>query len=249
MIHGVLVLLRHGESTANAAQEFTGLLDVGLTSRGRQQATGAARMIVAADLRPDVVVTSPMLRARLTTDLVQAELAAEGVAVVATWRLVERDYGCLTGVSKAQALDQLGPERYFALRRTVDGVPPPATADQVATWDNAFTDPRSGLLVPGSGESLRDVVARVTPSWHLMRARAQRGETVLVVAHGNSLRALCAVIDGLSPTEIEDLNIPSGHPLRYDVYPDGLVGPRGGRYLDVSAAQDAAARIAREGGT
>lgn len=249
MSHGVLILLRHGQSTANAAQEFTGLLDVGLTARGRAQARRAARMIAADGSRPDLVVTSPMVRSTLTADLVRAELGLDDVPVLTTWRLAERDYGALTGVAKSQALEQLGAARYFALRRTVDGVPPPATPDQVAGWGNAFADPGSGLPAAGAGESLRDVIARVTPAWQQLRDAALDGRVVLVVAHGNSLRALCAVLDRLDPQEIEDLNIPSGHPLRYDVDPDGSVRPRGGRYLDASAARDAAARIAREGGT
>jgi 2,3-bisphosphoglycerate-dependent phosphoglycerate mutase len=249
MNHGVLVLLRHGESTANAAQEFTGLLDVGLTPLGCEQARRAAQMLAADGCRPHTVVTSPMLRATLTTNLVLRELSLDDDAVVASWRLAERDYGCLTGIPKAQALARYGPERYISVRRTMDGVPAPATSQQISRWDRAFTDPGSGLPAPGEGESLRDVITRVAPCWHRIRERVLRGETVLVVAHGNSLRALCTVVDDLGPADVEVLNIPPGQPLRYDVGPDGTFTPRGGHYLDAPAAREAAERIAHEGGT
>lgn len=246
---GVLVLLRHGESVHNAAQVFTGLLDVGLTERGREQAADAARLLVADGLRPDVVVTSPMVRTRRTAEVVIDVAGLDGVPVERTWRLAERDYGSLTDVPKAVARERYGPERFITVRRTLDGTPAPASAAQVAAFGPVYREPGSGLPEPGAGESLRDVVGRVRPCWESVRARVRAGERVLVVGHGNSLRALCTLVDGLAPEEVVDLNLPPAQPLRYDVDGTGAFIPRGGRYLDPATAHAHAARIAHEGGT
>lgn len=246
---GTLVLLRHGESTYNATSTFTGLLDVGLTRDGERQVAIAANLLRAEDIHPDLVVNSPMLRASRTTELLLGHLGAQ-VPVETTWRLAERDYGCLTGVPKAEAAARHGEEAFFRWRRTLDGRPPAASAAQRATWVDPAPLADSGPLVAGDGESLHDVVVRVRPLWEEeLRERLADGATVVVVAHGNTLRALCAVIDGLTDREIEDLNIPAGHPLAYDVDHLGRARPRGGRYLDDVAAWHAAARVAAEGGT
>lgn len=248
MVTGTLVLLRHGESEFNAAQVFTGLLDVDLTPRGEEQAREAGRLLRTHDLLPDVVLTSPMQRCARTTDLVRASGGLDGVPVTRSWRLAERDYGNLTGVAKHEAKDLLGTDGYITVRRTLDGAPPPATEEQAASWPDAYTEPGSGLPSPGSSESLRDVIGRVAPLWDDVRELLVDARTVLVVGHGNSLRALCAVIDELSPEEVQHLNLPPGEPLVYRWTPDGLA-PRGGRYLDPDDALAAAARIAHEGGT
>lgn len=249
MSRGVLVLLRHGESVANAAQEFTGLLDVGLTERGVEQARAAARLLVGHGVLPDLVVTSPMLRSVATTEVVVDEAGLGTVPVRRSWRLAERDYGHLTGVAKSRARELYGAHEYVTVRRTLDGRPPAATAEQSAAWAHAFTDPSSGLPTPGAGESLRDVIARVDPQWVELRAAAAAGSTVLVVAHGNSLRALCTLVDRLSPDEVMALNLPPAQPLVYEVTSDGSTRPRGGRYLDPTTALAAATVIAHEGGT
>lgn len=248
MVHGALVLLRHGESVYNAAHVFTGLLDVRLSGRGEEQARAAGSLLRAEGLVPDRIWTSPMRRSTATTDLLRDAAGLDGVPVTATWRLAERDYGSLTGVPKAEARERYGPQGYITVRRTLDGVPSPATPGQAAAWtEQPYTEEGSGLPHPGAGETLRDVVDRVTPVWVEVRELVTTGRTVLVVAHGNSLRALCAVVDDLSAREVQDLNIPPAQPLVYRWTPDGLI-PRGGRYLD-HAAHRAAARIALEGGT
>lgn len=246
---GTLVLLRHGESTYNATSTFTGLLDVGLTRDGERQVAIAANLMRAEGILPDLVINSPMRRAHRTTELLLGHLGVD-VPVETTWRLAERDYGCLTGVSKAEAVARYGEAAFFRWRRTLHGRPPAASAEQRATWVDPPPLTDLGPLVAGAGESLHDVVVRVRPLWEEeLRERLTDGATVAVVAHGNTLRALIAVIDALTDPEIEDLNIPAGHPLTYDVDHLGHARPRGGRYLDDAAAAVAAARVAAEGGT
>lgn len=247
---GTLLLLRHGESIYNATSTFTGLLDVGLSPAGERQLAVAAGLIARAGLRPDLVVSSPMLRARRTTELLTHHLGLGDVPIETTWRLSERDYGCLTGVPKTVAAARHGEENFFVWRRTLHGRPPAASPGQRASWVDPPPLADAGPLRPGMGESLYDVVERVRPLWEeSLRDRLAAGACVFVVAHGNSLRALCAVIDQLTDREIEDLNIPAGHPLVYAVDGSGRVTPRGGRYLDDDAARAAAARVAAEGGT
>lgn len=243
---GRLVLLRHGESVANAAKEFTGRVDVDLTAHGEEQARRAAHLLGEAGLRPDVVLTSPMLRALRTAQAVRAELDLE-VPLTEQWRLVERDYGFLTGMPKAQAREVLGPERFVSLRRTRHGRPEPLEP-QVAAELPLFEARTGGLGPAGRGESLQDVVERVAPCWYEARALVADGAVVLVVAHGNSLRALCAVVDDLTDEEVLHLNLPQAQPLVYALE-DGVPRPRGGRYLDPGTAHAVAAAIAAEGGT
>lgn len=244
---GSLILLRHGESTANAAQEFTGLLDVELTYLGAQQARAAARLLAGADSVPDLVLASPLRRARETAQHVVTELELD-VPTVELWRLEERDYGALTGVGKRRAWEKYGPERFAEWRQTLTGRPPAASPEQIASWHLVSTRPPD-LRAPGAGESVQDVVDRVRPCWENdIQPRLREGHRVLVVAHGTSLRALCAVIDGLDDVELASLNVPPGQPVRYDVGPDGTLHPRGGRLLEAAASGHAAA-IALEGGT
>ena len=244
---GSLVLLRHGESTANAAQEFTGLLDVELTYLGAQQARAAARLLAASDSVPDVVLASPLRRARETAQGVVAELGLD-VSVVELWPLEERDYGALTGVGKRRAWEKYGPERFAEWRQTLTARPPAAGPEQIASWHLVSARPPD-LRPPGAGESLQDVVDRVRPCWeNEIRPRVREGHRVLVVAHGTSLQALCAVVDGLDDVELASLHVPPGQPVRYDVGLDGTLHPRGGRLLEAAASGHAAA-IALEGGT
>lgn len=245
---GTLTLLRHGESTYNAAQVFTGLLDVDLSPRGERQARAAGQLLAERGAIPDVVLSSPLRRARRTADAVVAELGL-AVPLVEDWRLEERDYGVLTGVPKRTVAERYGHDLFFAWRRTLHGRPPAAEPADVATWGLISTRPPE-LPAPGSGESLHDVIERVRPCWEQgIRSRLRTGLCVLVVAHGNSLRALCALIDELDEDELEALNLPAGQPLQYDTTPDGRCEPRGGRYLDPEAARAGAELIAAEGGT
>lgn len=248
MDHAALILLRHGESEFNAAGVFTGLLDVEVTERGREQAAHAARLLAAAGLVPDRTWTSPMRRAAATTEVLAAELGLEPASILRSWRLAERDYGSLTGVPKVEARERFGPEGYITVRRTLEGSPGPATPADRASWPVApYVEPGSGLPTPGAEETLHDVVDRVAPLWPELRAELEAGRRVLVVGHGNSLRALCAVVDSLAPEEVQELNIPPGQPLVY-AWSEGELDPRGGRYLDEGAHAEVE-RIAAEGGT
>ena len=247
--HGTLLLLRHGESVFNASSTFTGLLDVGLTDAGERQVGVAAGLIREAGLRPDLLIRSPMVRAIRTAELLLQELGLDDVPTETTWRLSERDYGCLTGVSKADARARHGRDAFFEWRRTMHGRPPAADAEQIASWIDPAPLADLGPLRAGVGESLADVVERVRPLWQDLRERCARGACIFVVSHGNSLRALCSVMVGLSDAETEHLNIPAGHPLVFHVDADGNASPRDGIYLDHNAAQEAATKVAAEGGT
>lgn len=243
---GTLMLLRHGETTFNAASVFTGLLDAPLAPSGEAQVAVAASLIAAEGLVPDVVSQSTMLRATHTTELLLDHLGHD-VEVRSTWRMVERAYGCLTGISKSEARHRYGEEAFFAWRRTVAGRPPAASHDQVATWVDPAPVPERGPLEAGVGESLADVAIRVLPFWQeAIEPQLVGGRTVFVVAHGNTLRALASVVFGLPDERVEHLNIPAGHPLLVPVDAGRLGQPR---YLDPDAAATAAAAVAAEGGT
>lgn len=252
-MRSTLVILRHGESTFNAAKVFTGLLDADVTPAGLTQIETAAQLIAGAGLLPDRIITSPMLRAVRTTErlletLRQAHPDLDPPLDV-TWRLVERDYGQLTGLAKSECRTRFGEEAFFTWRRTLHGRPPAALPHQVAAWTDPPPVADCGPLVPGAGESLADVIERVRPFWyeHLLPLLAHP-TCLIVVAHGNSLRALAAVIDKLTPPEVEDLNIPAGHPLVYELHGEDA-SPKGGRYLDHGRAAAAALLVAAEGGT
>jgi len=260
---GTLVLLRHGESTANAEGLFTGILDAPLSDQGAAEARSAAALLASASLHPDVVFTSALQRARRTAEILVEELRPRPAAPLADWRLNERNYGALTGRSKADVRTEFGEAQFLAWRRSVNTAPPPLA-------DEAFAAARDSLLFRGlpaealtRTEALSQVMARVG-RFHDERVLPllRLGETVLVVAHGNSLRAYCALLDGLDDHAIHRLNLPTGHPLVYrftdtDVArkpaPTG-VHPRqplsaGGHYLDSAAALPAAARLTADGGT
>jgi 2,3-bisphosphoglycerate-dependent phosphoglycerate mutase len=229
-----LVLLRHGESEWNAQNLFTGWVDVGLTPRGVDQARQSARLLVAAGLVPSVVHTSVLTRAVRTASIVLEELGPPNPPVRRDWRLNERCYGALQGMDRRAARERFGDELYTLWRRSYDGRPPPLDAGDDPTH------PRT--------ESLADVVARLLPYWRdAIVPDLRAGGPVLVVAHGNSLRALVAHLDVLSPAEVLDLNIPTGMPLRYDLDDDLRPLLRGGRYLEPDAAAAAAAAVAAEG--
>lgn len=242
---GVLVLLRHGESTANAAGIFTGALDVPLTARGVAEARRAGALLKDAELPIGTVLCSAMQRARETADIVAAALPGP-LAVLEDWRLNERNYGALTGRSKAEVLREFGERQFLTWRRSVDVAPPPMTPLQRAGI--ARTGPLHAGL--GSTESLRDVVDRVRACYaERIRPAVAAGAGVLVVAHGNSLRALCVVLDRLSDESVRRLNLPTGQPLVYRFGSGEHPETPGGSYLDPATAIAAAAAIAREGGT
>ncbi|MEU6006697.1 2,3-bisphosphoglycerate-dependent phosphoglycerate mutase [Streptomyces sp. NPDC047453] len=243
-----LILLRHGESTWNARNLFTGWTDVGLSPRGAQQAGACGALLRAAHLAPEAVHSSALTRALDTATLVTRSAGCHRVPVHAHWRLNERHYGALQGREKSEVLREFGEERFRLWRRSYDAAPPPVaegTAGDVSDDPRYAQVPRS--LLPRT-ESLADVTARLLPYWHeAVVPDLRAGRTTLVVAHSNSLRALVAHLDRLSRKEVPALNIPTAMPLRYDLGEDLVPLVRGGRYLDPPAAAAAAADVAAEG--
>jgi len=239
---GELVLVRHGESTFNAEQRFTGLLDVPLSERGIEQCQEAAKLLVGSGIRPDSVVTTPLQRAWRTADVI---VECFGLPpATRDWRLAERDYGWLTNLPKALVKQIFGDEAFFEWRRTMDGKPPMAPAPLVSSWGE-LARAELGPLRPGMSESLREVIHRVRPLWCELQRQLGAGQHVVVVGHGNSLRALCALVEDLTDEHVEKLNLPTGQPLVYSFASD----PPTRRYLDPLTAHARAAEVAAEGGT
>ncbi|MEV7205332.1 MULTISPECIES: 2,3-diphosphoglycerate-dependent phosphoglycerate mutase [unclassified Streptomyces] len=245
---GTLIMLRHGRSEANAAEVFGGWADYPLAPDGRQQAADAARLIARSGLAPDVVHTSLLRRSIHTADIVLDHLDRAWIPVRRTWRLNERQYGALTGRSKQQTLIDAGPERYEQWRRSLHACPPPLPPDRLALLR---ADPRYAALPGGSipaVETFAQVMTRVRPYWSDLLAPALAdGATILVAAHGNSLRALVALVDHLDEPCIRTLNIPAAEPLLYTATPGLRLGPPGGRYLAPRRALAAARAVAAEG--
>lgn len=247
---GTLVLLRHGQSVLNAQDRFTGLLDPPLTEAGKDEAAAAGALLASASLSPGAVYTSTLTRSRDTARIVLDVLGDPSVPVLAAWELNERSYGSLTGRARKELLSELGPEVFRFWRRSYYGAPPPMSSAQLAALRR---NPAFAGLPPEAvqaTESLCGVVKRVRTFWHQhLRPRLREGQDVLVIAHGNSLRALCRVLDRLSDAEVEALNIPTGHPLLYRFTPNLVPLVRGGEYLNPLAARIAAALVAAAGGT
>jgi 2,3-bisphosphoglycerate-dependent phosphoglycerate mutase len=246
---GTLVLLRHGESEWNAKNLFTGWVDVDLTAKGEAEARRGGELLREHDLPPDVVHTSVQRRAIRTADLALHAADRHWITVRRSWRLNERHYGALQGKNKKQTLEEYGEEQFMLWRRSYDTPPPPiADGDE---WSQAG-DPRYALLPPElmpRTECLKDVVVRMMPYWYdAIVPDLKAGRTVLVAAHGNSLRALVKHLDQISDAAIAGLNIPTGIPLRYDLDEQTLrPTTAGGSYLDPDAAREAAAAVANQG--
>jgi 2,3-bisphosphoglycerate-dependent phosphoglycerate mutase len=242
---GTLVLLRHGESEWNAKNLFTGWVDVPLSARGEREAVRCGELMCEAGLLPDVVHTSVLRRAISTAHLALDVADRHWIPVRRDWRLNERHYGALQGMDKTQIREQHGDEQFALWRRSYDTQPPPIAPGSEFSQDG---DPRySGIRVPRT-ECLADVVARMLPYWESSIVPDLRvGRTVLVAAHGNSLRALVKYLDEIDAQTIVGLNIPTGIPLRYDF--DDQLRPvtRGGSYLDPEAAAEATAIVAQQG--
>jgi len=245
---GTLVLLRHGESEWNSKGLFTGWVDVGLAEKGRQEAAAAGRMLVDSGLRPGVVHTSLLTRAISTANGALEAAGLGWLPVSRSWRLNERHYGALQGKDKAQTREEFGDEQFMTWRRSYD-VPPPPIADDDPL--SQASDPRYASLPPElrpRTECLRDVVDRLLPYWYdAIVPDLAAGRTVLVVAHGNSLRALVKHLDKISDATIAELNIPTGIPLRYDLDDSYAPVVAGGRYLDPEAASAAAEAVKNQG--
>jgi 2,3-bisphosphoglycerate-dependent phosphoglycerate mutase len=242
-----LVLLRHGESEWNALNLFTGWVDVALSEKGRAEATAGGRMLVENDVLPDVVHTSVLRRAITTAFLALDAADRHWIDVKRSWRLNERHYGALQGKDKKQTLAEFGEEQFMLWRRSYDTPPPPIEAGSEFSQD---ADPRYaglGADMPAT-ECLADVVARMLPYWtEEVVPDLQAGRTVLLAAHGNSLRALVKHLDGISDEAIAGLNIPTGIPLVYRLDADLKPLVPGGEYLDPAAAAAAAAAVANQG--
>ena len=239
-----LVLVRHGESTWNKENRFTGWTDVDLSEKGRQEAKEAGEVLKAGGYIFDVAYTSLLKRAIRTLWAIQDELDLMWIPVHRSWRLNERHYGALQGLNKAETAAKFGDAQVKIWRRSYDIPPPPLTPD-----DERFPgrDPRYKNLSPDElplNESLKDTVARFLPLWHDTIAPAIHArQRVLVAAHGNSLRALVKYLDDVPEDQIVELNIPTGMPLVYEL--DGDLKPLNRYYLGdpekVKAAMDAVA--------
>ena len=242
-----LVLLRHGESEWNALNLFTGWVDVDLTEQGRGEAIRGGELMKAAGILPDVVHTSLQRRAITTAHLSLNAADRHWIPVHRNWRLNERHYGALQGKNKKQTLDAYGEELFMLWRRSYDTPPPPIAPDDEYAQTG---DPRYaglGADMPAS-ECPKDVVARMLPYWESgIVPDLRAGRTVLVAAHGNSLRAMVKHLDGITDEAISGLNIPTGMPLVYHL--DDTLTPlvAGGEYLDPEAAAAAAAAVANQG--
>jgi len=241
-----LVLLRHGNSDWNQKNLFTGWVDVRLSELGEREAKRAGELIRDSGIVPDVLYTSVLTRAIQTADIALLEADLAWLPVKRDWRLNERHYGDLQGKDKAQTLEEYGEQQFMEWRRSFD-VPPPPIADD-AKWsqahDRRYAD--LGADLPRT-ESLKLVIERLLPYWESeITTDLAAGKTVLVTAHGNSLRALVKHLDGISDDDIAGLNIPTGIPLVYELDDDFRpTGPS--RYLDPEAAAAGAAAVAAQG--
>ncbi len=242
-----LILVRHGESTWNALNLFTGWVDVPLSEKGIREANRAGVLLKEAGLLPELLHTSLLRRAISTAQLALDEADRHWIPVRRSWRLNERHYGDLQGKDKKSTLQTYGEERFMLWRRSYD-TPPPEISDT-----NEYSqagDPRYADLGDAAPktECLADVVVRLKP--YLYGAIAddlKAGKVVMVAAHGNSLRAVVKLLDGVSDADIAGLNIPTGIPLRYELDDDLKPVVPGGEYLDPAAAKDAIAAVANQG--
>lgn len=244
-----LILLRHGESEWNAANLFTGWVDVGLTEKGRAEAVRGGALLREAGITPDIVITSLLRRAITTANLALDEAGLSWLPVVRTWRLNERHYGALQGRNKKETLEIYGEEQFMLWRRSYDTPPPPIDPDSEYAQTH---DPRYANLPAEARpetECLADVVARLIPYWQdiIVGDHLSAGRTVLIAAHGNSLRALVKHLDTISDADIAEVNIPTGIPLVYRLDDDMKPIVPGGEYLDPATAAAAAAAVANQG--
>ncbi len=227
-----LVLLRHGESEWNEKNQFTGWVNVPLSAAGEREAVRAGGLLAAAGLLPDVVHTSVQRRTIQTADLALAECDRDWIPVRRSWRLNSNHYGALQGKNKDEVLAQYGEEQFMAWRRSFDNAPPPMPADGQYSQ---FNDARYAVIPAEARpvtESLKDVTNRLLPYWYDAIVPDVRGNgCVLVVSHGNTLRALIKHLDRLSAEQVARLNVPTGSPLLYELGPEMTPVLPGGRYL------------------
>jgi 2,3-bisphosphoglycerate-dependent phosphoglycerate mutase len=242
-----LLLLRHGQSTWNLDNRFTGWTDVDLTDQGREEAAAAGKLMLEEGLEFDLVYTSVLKRAIRTMWIALDELDQMWLPIVRDWRLNERHYGGLQGLNKAETAEKHGEDQVKIWRRSYSTPPPPLEKD-----DERYPghDRRYAGLTEAElplTESLKETVERFVPYWEeTIAPQVKAGKRVLIVAHGNSLRALVAHLDGMSEEEVLNLNIPTGIPLMYDL--DADLKPIERKYLgDPEAAKKAAEAVANQG--
>ena len=242
-----LILLRHGESEWNAKNLFTGWVDVRLSAAGEAEAARGGKLLADRNLLPDVVHTSLLRRAIHTSQLALDACDRHWIPVRRSWRLNERHYGALQGKDKKETLATYGEEQFKLWRRSYDVPPPPIDSNDTYSQANDVRYADLGGDLPAT-ECLKDVVARMIPYWEeSIIPDLKAGKTVLVTAHGNSLRALVKHLDGISDEDIAGLNIPTGIPLLYTLDENLRPTVAGGRYLDPQAAQDAITAVANQG--
>jgi 2,3-bisphosphoglycerate-dependent phosphoglycerate mutase len=242
---GKLLLVRHGQSTWNMENLFTGWVDVDLSPKGIEEAKQAGSEIQRAGFAPDLVFTSVLKRAIRTQWLILDAMDLLWLPVLRTWRLNERHYGALQGLNKSQTVEKHGAAQVLIWRRSYDIPPPPLALDDERhpRFDRRYADVAARDL-PAT-ESLKDTLIRVLPYWEQQIAPALRaGTQVMIVAHGNSLRALVKMLDGLSEQAVVELNIPTGVPLLYEL--DAELRPTSSRYLGDAEAIKAAAEAVRQ---
>jgi 2,3-bisphosphoglycerate-dependent phosphoglycerate mutase len=242
-----LVLLRHGESEWNQKNLFTGWVDVPLTDTGRAEGIRAGELLREHDLLPDVLHTSLLKRAILTAQITLESADRSWIPTTRSWRLNERHYGALQGKNKKEIRDEYGEDQFMEWRRSFSTPPPPL--DDASEWSQVREERYANLgdALPRT-ECLSDVIVRLLPYWYdAIVPDLQRGRTVLVAAHGNSLRALIKHLEGISDEEITGLNVPTGIPLHYEL--DESFRPVGGRgtYLDPEAPDAAIGAVANQG--
>jgi len=242
---GKLILVRHGQSTWNVENLFTGWHDVDLSDQGRLEARSAGAEISKAGLVPDIAFTSVLKRAIRTLWTVLDEMDLMWLPVERSWRLNERHYGALQGLDKAQTVEKHGEAQVKIWRRSYDIPPPPL---EVSDKRHPIHDRRYAKLDPRvlpASESLKDTLARVLPFWNdRIVAELKLGKNVLVVAHGNSLRAVVKMLDNVSEADITELNIPTGVPLVYEL--DDALKPINSGYLGDPEAIKAAAEAVKK---
>ncbi|CAR27182.1 ZYRO0C10824p [Zygosaccharomyces rouxii] len=242
-----LVLIRHGQSEWNEKNLFTGWVDVKLSATGEKEAKRAGELLREKNVKPDVLYTSKLSRAIQTANIALTEADRLWIPVNRTWRLNERHYGALQGKDKAETLQQFGEEKFNTYRRSFDVPPPPIEASSPYSQKN---DERYRDVDPSAlpeTESLKLVIERFLPYYQdVISHDLLEGKTVLIAAHGNSLRGLVKHLDNLTPEQVSKLNIPTGIPLVYEL-DENLKPTKGKYYLDPQAAEAGAAAVAAQG--
>ena len=244
--HYTLILLRHGNSTWNQQNLFTGWVDVDLSDQGRQEAKRAGELLAKSGLEPDLLYTSLLKRAINTANIALDAAGRSWIDVKRSWRLNERHYGALQGKDKAQTLAEYGPEQFQLWRRSFDVPPPPIKDGDEFSQAGDKRYQNLGADLPRT-ECLKDVLVRFLPVWEEIKSDLVAGNTVLVTAHGNSLRAFVKLLDKISDEDIAELNIPTGMPLVYKLDSNFKPIIKGGEYLDLSAAAAGKAAVANQG--